>query len=90
MPERFDMLEVLFLGLHVLHKLRGYVSPSEFEESTVIDPDTIVSCEGILLRKAGQYYERIGRLDFDMPKNYKRRISLKKLMDSNRKNVCLI
>ncbi|WKT40573.1 Heterokaryon incompatibility [Fusarium oxysporum f. sp. vasinfectum] len=90
MPERFDMLEVLFLGLHVLHKLRGYISPSEFEESTVIDPDTIVSCEGILLRKAGQYYERIGRLDFDMPKNYKRRISLKKLMDSNRKNVCLI
>lgn len=90
MSERFDMLEVLFLGLHVLHKLRGYISPSEFEESTVIDPDTIVSCEGILLRKAGQYYERIGRLDFDMPKNYKRRISLKKLMDSNRKNVCLI
>ncbi|KAH7177412.1 heterokaryon incompatibility protein-domain-containing protein [Fusarium sp. MPI-SDFR-AT-0072] len=90
MPERFEMLEVLFLGLHVLHKLRGYMDPSEFEESTVVDPDTIVSSEGILLRKAGQCYERIGRLDFDMPKNYKRRIRLKELMESNRTNVCLI
>ncbi|KAG7417729.1 hypothetical protein Forpe1208_v005149 [Fusarium oxysporum f. sp. rapae] len=90
MPERFEILEVLFLGLHVLHKLRGYIDPSEFEESTVVDPDTIVSSEGILLRKAGQCYERIGRLDFDMPKNYKRRIRLKELMESNRTNVCLI
>ncbi|KAF5683336.1 hypothetical protein FDENT_7303 [Fusarium denticulatum] len=88
MPERFEMLEVLFLGLHVLHEWKGY--NGEFEESTVVDPDTIVSCEGILLRKAGRYYERIGRPDFDMPKNYQRRTSLKELMDSNKKNVCHI
>ncbi|RBR07797.1 hypothetical protein FVER53590_25836 [Fusarium verticillioides] len=90
MPGRFEMLEVLFLGLHVLHKLRGFIGPSDYEESTVVDPDTIVSCGGILLRKAGQYYERVGRLDFEMPKNYQRRTRLKDLMESSRKNVCLI
>jgi hypothetical protein len=90
MPERFEMLEVIFLGLHVLHKWKGYIGPSEFEESFIVDPDTLVSCEGILLRKAGRYYERVGRLDFDMPKNYQRRARLNKLMESSRINVCLI
>jgi hypothetical protein len=90
MPESFQTLEVLFLGLHVLHKRRGNIDASEFEESTVVDPDTIVSSEGILLRKSGQYYERVGRFDFDIPKNYKRRARIKKMMESNRTNVCLI
>ncbi|KAF4453062.1 hypothetical protein F53441_4293 [Fusarium austroafricanum] len=90
MPRSFDRLEVLFLGLHVLHKQRGFLDPSEFEESTIVDPDTIVSSEGIMVKKAGEYYERIGRFDFDVPKNYKRRTRLGELMKRNRKEVCLI
>ncbi|KAF4340619.1 hypothetical protein FBEOM_5465 [Fusarium beomiforme] len=90
MPKSFDRLEVLFLGLFVLHQYDGYLDPNEFEESAIVDPDKMVSSEGILLRRSGDYHERVGRFDFDMPKNYGRRKRLKELMERHRTDVCLI
>ncbi|CEI69380.1 unnamed protein product [Fusarium venenatum] len=70
MPKSFIRLLVFLLGLHALYKKRGFVDIQEFEELTIVDPDTIVSLEGISVRQCGAYYERIGRLDFDVPKNW--------------------
>ncbi|RGP76404.1 hypothetical protein FLONG3_5288 [Fusarium longipes] len=90
MPPSFRSLMVLLLGLHALHRKRGFVDAEEFEESTIIDPDTIVSSEGIIIRRSGEYYERIGRFDYDVPKNYTQRRILHEYTEQSRTKVCLI
>ncbi|RGP66788.1 hypothetical protein FSPOR_6383 [Fusarium sporotrichioides] len=90
MPKSFNRLLILLLGLHALHKKRGFVDVQEFEERTIVDPDTIVSSEAIVVWQSGAYYERIGRLDFDVPKNYTQRRMLNNYIEQSRTQVCLI
>jgi hypothetical protein len=90
MPNACSSLLVLLLRLHALHKKRGFVEVEEFEESTVVDPGTIVSSEGLIIRRSGEYYERIGRFDFEVTKNYMQRRTLQEHTEHSRTNVCLI
>ncbi|KAF4967247.1 hypothetical protein FSARC_5159 [Fusarium sarcochroum] len=88
-PESFSEVMVVFVALHILG--RGEVAKvKEPDESIVVRSDIFTSFHGILVRPEGRFYERVGVVQFDVPKDYQSWLELKQEMDQSRKEVCLI
>ncbi|KAJ4256709.1 hypothetical protein NW762_008805 [Fusarium torreyae] len=79
-PDSFSEVTVLFVAINMqdgndIHKVE------EPNESIVVDQRTFISYHGIIVQPMGQFYERVGLVDFDVPRDYQSWLEIKQWME---------